>query len=274
MSETPPDRESPVIVLVSPQLGENIGMVARAMLNCGVTELRLVNPRDGWPSEKARDASSGALSVIDGARVFTSTAEAIADLTRVYATTARPREMVGRVLTPRAAGVEMRAEATAGERRAGILFGGERSGLGNEDVSLADTIITVPLNPDFTSLNLAQAVLLVTYEWFTAADRTEPERLETNLSGIAGKGDLDNFVTRLGHVLDRGGFFRSPDMRPSVMRNIRNLFQRARPTEQEIRTLHGIVAAARRAGPEGRAGAVDDGQQDERAAGRGAAGEV
>lgn len=225
-------------------------MVARAMLNCGVTELRLVNPRDGWPSEKARDASSGALSVIDGARVFTSTAAAIADLTRVYATTARPREMVGRVLTLRAAGAEMRAEAAAGERRAGILFGGERSGLGNEDVSLADTIITVPLNPDFTSLNLAQAVLLVTYEWFTAADETAPERLETNLSEIAGKGDLDNFVTRLGQVLDRGGFFRSPDMRPSVMRNIRNLFQRARPTDQEIRTLHGIVAAARRAGPD------------------------
>lgn len=243
--------DAPVIVLVAPQLGENIGMVARAMLNCGVRELRLVQPRDGWPSAKAREASSGALEVIDGVRVFDTTAEAIADLTRVYATTARPREMVGRVLTPRAAGGEMRAEAAAGERRAGILFGGERSGLGNEDVSLADTIITVPLNPDFTSLNLAQAVLLVTYEWFTAGDATPPERLEHNLAEVASKAELDNFVTRLGHVLDAGGFFRSPDMRPSVMRNIRNLFQRARPTDQEIRTLHGIVAAARRAGPDG-----------------------
>jgi tRNA/rRNA methyltransferase len=251
-----PTAEPPAIVLVAPQLGENIGMVARAMLNCGVTDLRLVNPRDGWPSEKARDASSGAFSVIDGARVFETTGEAIADLARVYATTARPREMVGRVLTPRAAATEIRGQESAG--RAGVLFGGERSGLANEDVSLADTIVTVPLNPDFTSLNLAQAVLLVAYEWFTAGDDTAPERLETNFSARATKAELENFVTRLGSVLDAGGFFRSPDMRPSVMRNIRNLFQRARPTDQEVRTLHGVVVAAKRAGAnEARAGTAE-----------------
>jgi len=241
----------PAIVLVDPQMGENIGMVARAMLNCGVTDLRLVRPRDGWPSDKARDASAGALSVIDGARVFETTGAAIADLAHVYATTARTREMVGRVLTPRAAAQEFRA-ATPGEGQlgVGILFGGERSGLSNDDVSLADTIITVPLNPDFTSLNLAQAVLLVAYEWFTAGDETEAERFQNPLSAPATKQDLENFVTRLGVILDAGGFFRSPKMRPTVMRNIRNMFQRARPTDQEVRTLHGIIKAARRAGPE------------------------
>eukprot|EP00752_Nemacystus_decipiens_P001082 g1082.t1 len=225
-------------------MGENIGMAARAMLNCGLSEMRLVRPRDGWPSEKARETCSGAYEVIDGVRVYETTADAVADLTRVYATTARPREMVARVLTPRAAAAEMRREAAAGEPRAGVLFGGERSGLANEDVSLADTIITAPLNPGFTSLNLAQAVLLVAYEWFAAGDPTPAERLETNLSEVARKESLDNFIDRLGALLDEGGFFRSAPMRPTVLRNIRNLFQRARPTEQEVATLHGIMNAA------------------------------
>lgn len=247
MSEKPEEKSAPVIILVAPQLGENIGMVARAMLNCGLTELRLVRPRDGWPSEKARETSSGATRVIDGVRVFETTREAVADLTRVYATTARPREMVTRVLTPRAAAEEIRSEAAAGGARAGVLFGGERSGLDNEDVSLADTIITAPLNPGFTSLNLAQAVLMLAYEWWIAGDATPPERLETNLSEVATKESLDNFVTRLEEQLDEGGFFRSAPMKPTVMRNIRSLFQRARPTEQEINTLHGIIVAIRRA---------------------------
>lgn len=238
----------PAIVLVEPQLGENIGMVARAMLNCGLRDLRIVRPRDGWPNEKARDASSGALEVIDNARLFETTAEAVGDLTRVYATTGRDRGMVGRILTPRAAAAEVRRESESVGERAGVLFGGERSGLSNDDVSLADTILRVPLNPDFKSLNLAQAVLLVAYEWFTAGDETPGEVLETNLSEPASKEDLDNFVNRLGEVLDAGGFFRSAAMRPGVMRNIRNMFQRARPTDQEVRTLHGIVVAAKRAG--------------------------
>ncbi|MEQ8603415.1 MAG: RNA methyltransferase [Marivibrio sp.] len=239
--------EKPVVILIAPQLGENIGMVARAMLNCGLTELRLVRPRDGWPSEKARETSAGALEVIDGAQVFETTRDALADLTRVYATTARPREMVTRVLTPAAAAREMRAEASGGGGKAGVLFGGERSGLDNEDISLADTIITAPLNPGFTSLNLAQAVLMLAYEWWIAGDETPAERLETNLSEVATKESLDNFLIRLEEQLDEGGFFRSAPMKPTVMRNIRSLFQRARPTEQEISTLHGIIVAIRRA---------------------------
>jgi len=242
-----PAAQKPVVVLVAPQLGENIGMVARAMLNCGLTDLRLVRPRDGWPSEKARETAAGAHQVIDGARVFETTRAAVADLTRVYATTARPREMVTRVLTPRAAAGEIRAEAASGAGASGVLFGGERSGLDNEDVSLADTIITAPLNPGFTSLNLAQAVLMLAYEWWIAGDETPGERLETNLSEVATKESLDNFVIRLEEQLDEGGFFRSAPMKPTVMRNIRALFQRARPTEQEISTLHGVIVAIRRA---------------------------
>lgn len=238
----------PAVVLVDPQLGENIGMAARAMLNCGLTDLRLVRPRDGWPSAGAREASAGADAVIDGARLYPDTAAAVADLTRVYATTGRPREMVGRVVTPRTAAGEMRAAAAAGEGAAGVLFGSERSGLTNEDVSHADAVIRVPLNPAFSSLNLAQAVLVVAYEWFAAGDETPPETLETAASAPATKGELDNFVERLGAELDAGGFFRAPPMRPGVMRNIRNIFQRARPTAQEVRTLLGVMAALRRAG--------------------------
>src|SRR6266446_10813523 len=155
----------PAIVLVNPQLGENIGTATRAMFNCGLTDLRLVAPRDGWPSDKARSAASGADSVIDAARLFDTVEAALGDLQRVYATTARDRFMVKRVVTPRQAAGEMRRFVAAGEG-CGILFGPERAGLVNDHVSLADTVISVPLNPAFSSLNLAQAVLLVGYEWF------------------------------------------------------------------------------------------------------------
>ena len=168
-------------------------------------------------------------------------------------------------MTPRAAAAEMVSEAAAGAP-CGVLFGGERSGLANEDISRSDAVIRVPLNPDFKSLNLAQAVLLVAYEWFCAEDDTPAEMLETNMSRPATKAELENFVDRLGGELDAGGFFRAPAMRPGVMRNIRALFERARPTEQEIRTLFGVVAAVKRAGGhrgrDGRpsASAVDQGE--------------
>jgi tRNA/rRNA methyltransferase len=211
------------------------------MLNCGLTDLRLVNPRDGWPNAKALAASSGADVVIEGARLYDSTAAAIADLNRVYATTARHRGMIKRVATPRRAASEMRKAIGRGEA-VGILFGRERTGLLNEDIALADAVLAVPLNPGFASLNLAQAVLLVGYEWFQAADRTPASELVTNDTRPATKAELLNFFAHLEERLDDCGFLRNVEKRPSIVRNIRNLFQRAALTRQEIRTLHGIVA--------------------------------
>src|SRR5436309_1267357 len=182
----------PAIILVEPQLGENIGTAARAMLNCGLTDLRLVRPRDGWPSEKARAAASGADIVIDGARLFDDVAGAIADLQHVFATTARGRHMVQRIVTPRQAVGEMREAAVAG-RACGVVFGPERAGLTNDDLALADTVISVPLNPAFASLNLAQAVLLIGYEWFAADDATPAVELAVGTSAPATKVELGHF---------------------------------------------------------------------------------
>ena len=231
---------APAIILVAPQLGENIGAAARAMLNCGLDELRLVRPRDGWPNPKASANASGADAVIDGARLFESTEEAVADLTRIYATTARPRDMVKVVETPRFAVEEMRARLAVGER-VGILFGPERTGLVNDDIALADALICVPLNPAFSSLNLAQAVLRVGYEWFQSADETPARQLVTNATRPAEKAELLNFFAHLERELDACGFLRNVEKRPSMVRTIRCLFDRAELTEQEIQTLHGIV---------------------------------
>jgi tRNA/rRNA methyltransferase len=231
---------APVIILVEPQLGENIGTAARAMMNCGIGELRVVRPRDGWPNPKALAAASGADEVIENARLFDSTAAALADLHRVYATTARHRGMIKAVVTPRQGALEMRAAAARGER-VGVLFGPERTGLVNDDVPLADTILQVPLNPAYSSLNLAQAVLIVGYEWFQAAVDAPARELVTNETRPATKAELLNFFAHLEKELDDCGFLRHADKRPVMIRNIRNLFQRADLTEQEIRTLHGIV---------------------------------
>ncbi|MDJ0608549.1 MAG: RNA methyltransferase [Kiloniellales bacterium] len=239
----------PAIVLVAPQLGENIGMVARAMLNCGLEELRLVRPRDGWPSEQAQAAASGADNVLESARLFDTTAEAVADLRRVYATTARPRDMVKTVVTPARAAEEMRR--SDGALKTGVLFGPERSGLVNDDLALADSLIVVPLNPAFASLNLAQAVLLVGYEWFKLGDATPESRLETGRGLPAEKADLITFFERLETELDAAGFLTPPEKRPVMVRNLRNLFQRLAATDQDLRTLHGIVSALR-AGPRGK----------------------
>jgi tRNA/rRNA methyltransferase len=234
----------PAVVLVDPQLGENIGMVARAMLNCGLSELRVVRPRDGWPNEAAVSAASGADAVLERAQLYDTTAEAVADLARVYATTARPRGMVKPVVTPRRAAVELR-EALAAGLRAGLLFGPERSGLVNEDLALADTLLAVPLNPAFASLNLAMAVLLVGYEWFQAVDETLPRRLEAGGQPPAEKAELINFFERLEAALDETGFLHPPEKRPGMVRNLRNMIQRLEPTEQDLRTLHGIISALR-----------------------------
>ncbi|CCQ75444.1 RNA methyltransferase [Magnetospira sp. QH-2] len=236
--------DGPVIILVEPQLGENIGMVARAMLNCGLTQMRLVNPRDGWPNEDAINPASGATIVLDNAAVFNTTEAAIADLNRVYATTARPRGMIKDVVTARAAAAEMRAIIGQGDR-CGLLFGRESKGLNNEDVVLADAILQVPLNPAFTSLNLAQAVLLAAYEWYQSGDSSPDSELVLHKTRPADKKDLIGLFEHLEKELVDVGFLYPPDKAPAMIRNLRNLFQRARLTEQEVRSLRGVIACLR-----------------------------
>lgn len=235
------DLSGPAVILVNPQLAENIGTAARAMLNCGLTDLRLVAPREAWPNDKAIAAASGADSVLDQAQLFATTAQAIADLQVVFATTARERYMVKPIFTPRAAAAELRAKQAQG-LRCGLLFGPERMGLVNDDLALSEALIRIPLNPGFSSLNLAQGVLLVAYEWFTAADATPPRQERYGQSPPADKEKLLNFFLQLERELDLCGFLRVPDKRPSMVRNIRNMFQRAALSEQELRTLHGMIA--------------------------------
>jgi tRNA/rRNA methyltransferase len=234
------ERLAPAIILVAPQLAENIGAAARAMLNCGLTDLRLVRPRPTWPHPRAVAAAAGADAVLDKARVFASTAEAVADLNYVYATTARPREGVRVVVTPRAAAGEIRERLTRGER-SGFLFGPERTGLENDDVNVADALLTVPLNPDFSSLNLAQAVLLASYEWRMSGDQTAAQQLVTGRAEAANKDEVLAFFARLEAELDDCGFLRNTEMRPTMIRNIRNIFHRAGLMAHEVRTLQGIV---------------------------------
>src|SRR5579863_1278111 len=243
----------PAIILVEPQLGENIGTAARAMLNCGLGDLRLVRPRDGWPSDRAIAAASGADAVLAAARLYPSVEAAIGDLAHVYAATARDRYMVKRELSPRLAAAEMRGFLAAGEA-CGVLFGPERTGLVNDHITLADTVLNVPLNPAFSSLNLAQAVLVVGYEWFIAREDPPAETLHTGHSRPATKEELVRFFDHFEEALIDSGFIRHPDKRPSLFRNLRNFFQRAYPTEQELRTLHGVVTSFM--GP--RKGAGDD----------------
>ena len=240
-----PTLGGPRVVLIEPQLSENVGAVARAMLNCGLDRMSLVDPREGWPNAKAEPMAAGATQVLDGVQVFATAEEAVADLTAVYATTARPRELTVRVLTPREAAADMRAAQARGEE-IGVLFGPERSGLTNDHVALADRIISVPLNPAYSSLNLAQAVLLVAYEWYTAGDATPPEALSMSGTRLAEKGELAALFERLETELDAGGFFRAPDLRPTVMRNLMSMLQRARLTDQEVRTFQGMISALTR----------------------------
>jgi tRNA/rRNA methyltransferase len=232
----------PAIILVQPQLGENIGTAARAMANCGLDDLRLVAPRDGWPNEKAVAAASGANFVLDKARIYPDVPCAIGDLVHVYASTARDRYQVKREVTPRLAAEEMLRHLAADEP-CGVLFGPERTGLVNDDVALADTVLTVPLNPAFSSLNLAQAVLLVGYEWFTARTTPPPEIMHTGHSRPARKEELIRFFEHFEEALVVSGFLRDPLKRPSLFRNLRNLFQRAGCTEQELRTMHGVITS-------------------------------
>jgi tRNA/rRNA methyltransferase len=232
----------PAIILVEPQLGENIGMVARAMLNCGLTDLRLVRPREAWPNAKAVAAASGADAVTAAARLYETTADAVADLICVYAATARARDMTKRRVTPRQAAAELRGasrQRTAG----GVLFGKEAKGLHNNDVAIADTILTVPLNPGFQSLNLAMAVLLVGYEWYLSAEQgAASQDMMPKDTRPATKAELQGLHEHLERELDACGFLRVQEKRPIMVRNLRNLFGRAGLSEQEVRTLRGVIA--------------------------------
>ncbi len=231
---------TPAVILVRPQLGENIGMAARAMLNCGLSTLRLVSPRDGWPNERAQRAASGADIVLEKAEVFDSVGEAVADLERVIATTARNRELTQRILTPRHAAAEMRGWIGQGQG-VGIMFGPERTGLENDDMVHADTALSIPLNPQFSSLNIAQAVLLVAYEWSAAGDTTPVVRMAEHATRPATKEEMQNLFDHLERALDQSGFLRNKEMRPSMVLNLRALLQRAEMTEQEARTFHGVI---------------------------------
>lgn len=246
-----PVGNAPVVVLVRPQLADNIGACARAMANGGLFDLRLVAPRDGWPQGKAWRMASGADRILDAATLHATLPEAIADLHRVLATCPRPRHMIKPVLTARGAATELRAIRARG-LRAGILFGPERAGLDSDDMAHADALVRYPLNPGFMSLNLAQAVMVMAYEWWIADDATEPRALMTNETRVATKAELDNFLGHLVRELDACGFLRNLPKRPGMVRNIRHLFERGEVTEQELRTLHGIVTELA-AGPRKRA---------------------
>ena len=248
----------PAIILVTPQLGENIGFAARAMANFGLTDLRLVAPRDGWPNDKARAAAAGAAFLIDQAKIYASVALAIAELNFVLASTARPREMMKTVLSPETAALELRERGSRAERT-GILFGPERSGLDNDVIALADAILTAPVNPDFASLSLPQAVLLFGYEWLksesaapalgraTAFDGPATEGIAFPDTRPATRAELFGLFEHLEAELDRSGFLHPPEKRPSMVRNIRNMFHRMGASEQDVRTWRGIVAALARA---------------------------
>ena len=233
----------PAIVLVRPQLGENIGMAARAMMNCGLDELRIAAPRDGWPNPAAQAAAAGADAVIDKARLFDTAAEAVADLQLVLATTARRRDVEKPVHGPREAARLLRDSGA----RTGILFGPERSGLDNDEAGLAAAIVEAPLNPEFPSLNLAQAVFLMAWEWRMAGPPPEPPPASARASAEA----FEGFWQHLDSALEAAGYYREPKLKPTVQRNLRAVFARAGLTDQEVRTLRGVIARLASGGREG-----------------------
>ena len=227
----------PVIILVRPQLGQNIGKAARAMLNFGLTELRLVAPRDGWPNPDAGPAASGADIVLESATVFESVAEAVSDCSLVFASTVRRRDLVIPVVGPEEMARELRS--TAG--RTAILFGPERSGLATEDVALANRIVTVPINPDFGSLNLAQAVILLAYEWSRGAALARPTDRE--LEPPAPMGELEGLIGQLEGSLEEVGYFFPPNRVEATKTTLRTIFTKPQWSSREIQALRGVVRA-------------------------------
>ena len=227
----------PVIVLVRPQLGQNIGKAARAMLNFGLTEMRLVAPRDGWPNPDAGPAASGADIVLEKAPVFDTVAEAIADCSHVFASTVRRRDLVMPVLGPE----EMAEQIAASAERSAILFGPERSGLETEDVALANAIVTVPINPEFGSLNLAQAVILLAYEWSRRSELAQPP--VKDLEAPAPHGELDALIGHLDEELEAKGYFHPPSRIQATKNTIRTIFTKTGWSSREVKAVRGIIRA-------------------------------
>jgi tRNA/rRNA methyltransferase len=233
--DTPPP---PAIVLVRPQLGENIGKAARAMLNFGLTDLRLVNPRDGWPNPGAGPAASGADVVLERAKVFETVAEAVSDCAHVYATTVRKRGLVVPVVTPQEAALEIRTQ----REPSAILFGAERSGLETDEVAIAGKILTVPINPEFRSLNLAQAVILVAYEWSkheALAVPTEGEEAEPRAS----QEQLEGLIVQLETALESAGYYHPPNRTPTTRNTIRTILTKAGWSNREVQAMRGVIRA-------------------------------
>lgn len=221
----------PIIILVNPQMGENIGAVARVMGNFALSELRIVFPRDGWPNEKAVAMAAGAEAILSDAKIYASTREAIADLEIVFATTIRGRDMVKPVVTAREAVSQFTSKT-------GILFGPERSGLSNDDTALSSAILSIPTNPAFSSLNLAQAVAICCYEWFQLQEKPAADKERQ----LAEKQEVLAMITHLETALETREFFKVPEMKERMRRNIENIFTRNQLTSQEVQTLRGIIA--------------------------------
>ena len=253
------EQPAPIVVLVEPQLGENIGATARAMANFGLPRLRVVKPLQGWPNDKARVMAAGADRVLDSAVIYESLADAIGDCTFVLAATARNHDQAKLVISADAAAAEIAPRVAAGENVA-IVFGRERNGLEIDEVAMADRIVTLPVNPAFASLNLAQAVVIVGYEWFKRAGTGLPFVMPDK-SPPAAKQQLDAFFLDLERELERVEFFRPDEKRGTMTVNLRNIFQRMAPTQQDVRTLHGVITAIAqgRKGP-ARGGVLDGAQ--------------
>ena len=234
MGAKPP---APVIVLVRPQLGQNIGKAARAMLNFGLTELRLVAPRNGWPNPDAGPSASGADVVLERARVFATVQDAVGDCSTVFASTVRRRDLAMPVVGPE----EMADAIGAAPGRSAILFGPERSGLETEEVALATRIVTVPINPDFGSLNLAQAVILLAYEWSKHSSLSQPPAKE--LEPVAPQAELEGLIEQLGESLDAKGYFHPPSRTQSTKNTIRTIFSKTGWSSREVKAVRGIIRA-------------------------------
>src|SRR3974390_3229959 len=254
------DLTGPIVILVEPQLGENIGMAARAMGNFALTRLRIIKPRDGWPNISVQRAAAGADHILGKAELFDTVEQAVADCTLLFATTARAHDQAKPVVGPQAAAAEMVGQIAAGGT-VGILVGRERSGLQNEEVGLANRIITFPVNPGFASLNLAQAVLLIGYEWFKLSTAGTLPFAMPETSEPASQHQMQAFFDNLVRELDRVEFLRPAEKRDTMLVNLRNIFTRMDPTKQDMHTLHGVVMAIAegRKGPA--KGGVLDGEQ-------------
>lgn len=242
---------SPCVVLVRTQLPENIGAAARAMMNFGLRDMRLVSPRDGWPNSRAYELAGHASPILDAAQVFPVLPEAVADCRHVYAATARSREMVKPVYSPSEA---MQRPHMAEEEQVAFMFGPERTGLANEDVALADAIITIPTSPSLASLNVGQSVVVLAYEWFQQRGERQDVPVTTSKEAsptgqkrpLAEKRELQGFLDRLERELDDVDFWKVDEKKPKMWLNLQNIFTRAQLTEQEVRTLHGVIAEIKR----------------------------